>query len=388
MKIYFVWIGLVVEEYRKYLDELSETGCEVRAIAPYYWHEASQLKKIEKPIKSKNYEIYPLKAVFNGHLRYFFFTNPFKIYRMFNKFKPDILHVFYEPFTLMAFEIVQIAKLITPRPKIILESFENIRIKQTHFFRYFEKSNMKNANGLISVPVEGIDVWKWKGYKKEVYTCPIGFDDSLFYKRNVKKDQIRKICYVGRIVKEKGIIDLLKAYLELRKEHDLELHIIGSGLFKEELMKKYAVQGIVFHNSVNNNDLPEIYSQMDILILPSLTTNTWKEQFGRVLIEAMACGVVTIGSSSGEIPNVIGNEKLIYREGNVKELIQLLHRLLSDSKLLEFYSKQCLERAKSKFTWKIIAQRTKSIYDHILNCNEIGESGIEIEKNMDLFVAK
>jgi len=47
-------------------------------------------------------------------------------------------------------------------------------------------------------------------------------------------------------------------------------------------------------------------NSLDVLVLPSRSRSFWKEQFGRVLIEAMACGVPVIGSSSGEIPNVIG----------------------------------------------------------------------------------
>ena len=53
--------------------------------------------------------------------------------------------------------------------------------------------------------------------------------------------------------------------------------------------------------------------KLHALVLPSRTTPRWKEQFGRVLIEAMACGVPPVGSDSGEIPHVIDDAGLVFR---------------------------------------------------------------------------
>ena len=76
--------------------------------------------------------------------------------------------------------------------------------------------------------------------------------------------------------------------------------------------------------------MPDVYPDFDMLVLPSLTRPNWKEQFGRVLIEAMACGVPVIGSDSGEIPNVIGDAGLIFPEGNIPALRDSIAGLLVD----------------------------------------------------------
>ena len=76
-------------------------------------------------------------------------------------------------------------------------------------------------------------------------------------------------------------------------------------------------------------------ARMSVLVLPSLTTARWKEQFGRVLIEAMALGVPVIGSDSGEIPWVIGDAGLVFPEGNSAVLRERLRALFHDERLLQ-----------------------------------------------------
>jgi glycosyltransferase involved in cell wall biosynthesis len=71
---------------------------------------------------------------------------------------------------------------------------------------------------------------------------------------------------------------------------------------------------------------------MDVLVLPSRTTRDWAEQFGRVLVEALSCGVPVVGSDSGEIPWVVTTTGggHVFPEGNVDELARVLGRLRAD----------------------------------------------------------
>jgi glycosyltransferase involved in cell wall biosynthesis len=359
-------VSLVVEEYRKYLDELALIGCDVAAIAPGCWYEASRLSKLDKDVITKNYRLYRMNSLLNGHLRYFFYTSPVKIYNIINEFKPDIVHIYHEPFTLMGYEMMRIAKLVRPKPKIIMQSFENIRFRQKHLFGMIEKANMQNMDTLISVPLEGVDVWKWKRYSKKIYTCPIGYDSELFYHRNKLSNKRIKICYVGRIVREKGILDLMEAFYNLQGKYEVELHIIGNGGLRNELIAKFKNENICYHGAISNSKLPEFFSTADILVLPSLTTDTWKEQFGRVLTESMACGVVPIGSTSGEIPNVIGDAGLVFKEGNSLDLQNKIETLLNNNALMSELSNKSAERATKYYSWKKVAEKTRQIYEEVL----------------------
>ena len=112
--------------------------------------------------------------------------------------------------------------------------------------------------------------------------------------------------------------------------------------------------------------MPVFFRQLDVLLVPSLTRPNWKEQFGRVLIEAMACGTVPIGSDSGAIPNVIGGAGLIVPEGDVTALAHALRRLLQDDELRHDLAGQGRARVEAHFTQAQIAAQTVDVYREML----------------------
>jgi glycosyltransferase involved in cell wall biosynthesis len=123
------------------------------------------------------------------------------------------------------------------------------------------------------------------------------------------------------------------------------------------------LQGRVeFTGRVPSVRLPEVYRQMDLLVLPSRTTPTWKEQFGRVLIEAMASGVPVVGSSSGEIPHVIGTAGLVYPEGNVPALRSTLAGLLASPVRRAELGRQGRARVLEHYTQQRIVQQYLEVY--------------------------
>ena len=106
----------------------------------------------------------------------------------------------------------------------------------------------------------------------------------------------------------------------------------------------------------------EYLNRCDALVLPSLTRPNWKEQFGRVLIEAMACQTSVIGSNSGEIPNVIGDAGLVFPEGDVAALTDCLGRLRADPGARERLANKGRERVLVFYTQARIAAQTAEVY--------------------------
>ena len=84
-----------------------------------------------------------------------------------------------------------------------------------------------------------------------------------------------------------------------------------------------------------HTETPRYLSAFDLLVVPSETQPNWKEQFGRVITEAMASGTPVVGSSSGEIPNLIrkSNGGLVFPERNARELASCLGRLITQKEL-------------------------------------------------------
>jgi glycosyltransferase involved in cell wall biosynthesis len=102
-------------------------------------------------------------------------------------------------------------------------------------------------------------------------------------------------------------------------------------------------------------------------VVPSLTRGNWKEQFGRVIVEAMACGVPVIGSSSGAIPDVIGDAGLIVPEGDVRALADGLRRLMHDPDLRRRMGGQGRQRVLARYTQAQVAAQTVAVYRQMLD---------------------
>ncbi|MBZ0275063.1 MAG: glycosyltransferase family 4 protein, partial [Anaerolineae bacterium] len=112
--------------------------------------------------------------------------------------------------------------------------------------------------------------------------------------------------------------------------------------------------------------MPGEYTRLDALALPSLTRPNWKEQFGRVLVEAMASGVPVIGSSSGAIPDVIGDGGLIAPEGDVTALADGLRRLQTDVALRVSLAEKGRARVLAHYTHQQVAAATVDVYREML----------------------
>jgi glycosyltransferase involved in cell wall biosynthesis len=136
------------------------------------------------------------------------------------------------------------------------------------------------------------------------------------------------VGYAGRLVKSKGLLDLLAAVRRLPAP--VELLLIGDGELRSQL-ERQPIPGSTVRvlAGLGHDRMAQGYAQLDVLVLPSRTTQTWKEQFGRVIVEALWCGVPVVGSDSGEIPWLIEltGGGLVFPEGDSQLLAAHLHTL-------------------------------------------------------------
>ncbi len=225
-------------------------------------------------------------------------------------------------------------------------------------------------------------MWRSKGYTGPVEVIPqFGVDPDIYQpmirpsrpskpsvllRRSARRPSQNEmvIGYIGRLVPEKGIDILLEAVAQLRGPW--ELRILGSGPERDRLEKMAQWLGILprvtFDLPIPSTQMPYYYSGLDVLVLPSRTRPNWKEQFGRVLIEAMACQVVVVGARCGAIPEVIDDAGLTFVEGDPANLRAQLESLLGDTQLRLELAKKGRQRILDQFTQSQIAARTVQIY--------------------------
>ncbi|RAU82992.1 glycosyltransferase [Pontibacter arcticus] len=283
---------------------------------------------------------------------------------------PDIVHIDEEPFSLVTGQILRICKKLNI--KTLCFTWENLFRNYPFPFNHLKQYVLNNIDYVIAGNEEAVEIVKKKGYNKNISVIPqFGIDTTTFYPRAIKKytvcpDFKLSVGFVGRVIEEKGIQTVINAMKNLPSVH---LTIIGTGPYQTELQKilkrNHIENQVKFLGGVSSTDVAEHIASFDTLILPSLTGKKWKEQFGRVLPEAMACKVAVIGSSSGEIPNVIGNAGLVFEEGNVAECKKCINSLLN-SETLHTYQEKGYQRALAYYTQESIVDQTIKVYKEIV----------------------
>jgi glycosyltransferase involved in cell wall biosynthesis len=224
-------------------------------------------------------------------------------------------------------------------------------------------------------------VLRAKHYAGPVRVIPqFGVDPELYHPRT-KQDGTGEelvIGYMGRLVEEKGLQVLLRALAGFAGKWRLK--VVGSGPYDTTLRALTVELGIQNHvdwlGQVASTQAPEVLRRFDILVLPSLTRDNWKEQFGRVLIEAMACEVPVIGSSSGEIPNLIGEAGVVFPEGDVVALRSSLRELANDTDLRSTLGQRGRKRVLERYTQTQIAADTYAVYKEMISRRAPEERGL------------
>ncbi|QWR77504.1 glycosyltransferase family 4 protein [Candidatus Magnetomonas plexicatena] len=378
MRVLISWHAATESLNRRLIAELVSKDVTIKAIVPKWWNEGSRKTVFEKQ-QYDNYEILSSPTIFTNHIRAFFYPNVLKIYREIADFKPHIIHIMEEPFSFAAYELIVISKLLKPRPRIILYSAENIDFRQKFLYSYFQCSNLKNADAIAVVPAESVAIWQHRGFRKAIYTIPLGFDATL-YEKNAevkmpylirKAKDAFKIGYAGRITPEKGIETVIRALSILKdRGKNCVFFIVGGGDHKNTLQNLISESGINdlvhFLDAISQNEMPAFYNSLDVFVLPSLTTDRWKEQFGRVLIESMASKTPVIGSSSGEIPRVIGNSGLVFKENDALQLADSIQKLIDNDELRAELSKAGYKKVYENYTWSKVAESYIKAYKELL----------------------
>ncbi len=347
----------------------------VGLLAPQNWYSKgwSRPLPLEKPYP--DVQTYPGNILFSGRGGAYLY-NPFRIWQVIHQFKPDIIQVEVEVFSLCALQLAIVSRLT----KIPLAIFSWENMERHLFLRQWIRDFVLNTAPLvIAGNRDGKQVLKQWNYSGTIEVMPqIGVDEKLFRPEIAQPNKSEiNIGFLGRVVPEKGIDLLLEAAARL-KQQDLHFHltICGSGQSLSELQQSVEqldiTERVSWRDAVRHDQVPQELGQFDVLVLPSRTVDTWKEQFGHVLIEAMAIGIPTVGSTCGEIPNVIHHTELIFEEGNVDGLADILAKLISDEPFRQAMGQYCLERAHQYYTHDRIAQRSVALWEEVLGSSTTG----------------
>ncbi len=366
MRVVMLCKACVVGAYQRKLEEIAAfSDIDLIVLVPPHWRERNNRQELERAY-TRGYTLKTIPIVFSGaHHIHFFPTLKGELKRL----KPDIFHIDEEPYNLSTWLSVRYAR--AQRVPSLFFTWQNLYRRYPFPFSSFERYVYRHVAFAIAGNQGALRVLRKKGYRGPARVIPqFGVDPYHFCPAPDPKNDQRPftIGFAGRLVPEKGVDVLFRAAAELRGKW--ELHIVGEGPEKpalQRLAEELSIaQRVRWMPRVSSVKMPDVYRALDVLVLPSRSRPNWIEQFGRVLIEAMACEVPVVGSTCGEIPRVIGEAGLIFPEGDAATLRSQLQMLMEDAKLRATLGRRGRERVLARFTHRRVAEETVAVYRHLL----------------------
>lgn len=265
--------------------------------------------------------------------------DPRALRRAVREFEPDLVDVHEECYFPAAAQAVAAAR----RLPVTMFAAQNIPKRYPAPIRWMRRWVLGRLAAVYPCSAEAAVVLREWGYRGRVEIVPYGVEDELFRVRPCGE----QVGFVGRLVPEKGVRDLLG--------FGSRLLCIGSGPLEDEVR----AAGARIEVAHTLDELAVAFERMAVLAIPSRSTLSWKEQFGRVAVEAMAAGVPVVAYDSGALGEVIGEAGMLVREGDRDGLVRSIERLLDQPNGL---GERGRARAWQRYRWRTVAEQMAGMY--------------------------
>lgn len=356
----------IVGVYQKKLEEMVSAAPDLSltVVVPPHWRDERGRTRLERS-HTTGYRLDVQPVLFNGAFHLHLYP---RLGQVIDREKPDIVHIDEEPYNLATYHANRLARRSGART--LWFSWQNLHRRYPPPFSWFERYNLRHVDRAIAGSQTAAAVWRRKGYRGPLDVIPqFGVDPVTFSPpAQPRREDPVHIAYVGRLVPEKGVDVLLNALGEMGRGWRATL--LGSGPDERRLRDRVAslnlTDRVSFRAWLPSTQMPEFYRAVDILVLPSLSRPNWTEQFGRVLIEAMASEVVVVGAAVGEIPHVIQDAGRLFPEGDVDALRAVLHDLMRSPSLRRSLGSQGRRRVLEHYTQQQVAEATVASYRKML----------------------
>lgn len=284
----------------------------------------------------------------------------------------DVVHAWEEPYIYAGYQIARCMSGSTAR--FCFRTAQSYSKRLPPPFHQFERATLARSQGWIAGGRLVYEAMRERGYPAGLgRVLTLAVDTTAFCPPDQdRRESLRGrlglqppvIGYVGRLTSDKGLRVLMRAMDRLGGDRPWSLLLLGSGPLRRELLRWAEDRGWggrVRVELANHDEVPAYLSAMDLLVAPSQTTWHWREQFGRMLIEAFAIGVPVIGSDSGEIPYVVGDAGRIVPEGDAAGWAVAIAELLDRPDLRAELARRGLERCRV-YDVRTVADQYRDFY--------------------------
>jgi len=353
--------------------ELSKSVKKLLLVIPDSIHFQSGLKLTHEPKEDAGPQIVPLQLKGNNPRTYFYPD----LIQFLNTALPDVILLENDPVSRLGWTLSGWAR--RHRKKLICQSYENLpRDPVTTWASQRSKGLIKNAllhyfyhimshriDALLVVNKDSESLFKFYKFK-DVTQIPLGYDPEIFFsdpelrdkcrhKLKIEKDTVL-IAYFGRMVPQKGVhllVEALSGITELNWKLLLDHAFDPQDQYAthiQSLIESSNLQDRVSYFEASHFEIADYMRAADIMVAPSLTTLNFKEQYGRAVQEAMACGCVCLVSDSGHLQDLLGDQSLVFPENNVTSIQEKLRHLIQHKEQRERCSIFLAKRALNQLT--------------------------------------
>jgi glycosyltransferase involved in cell wall biosynthesis len=359
---------------RRLAHEMAREGgedWEVTAVAPEFFHgDLRPIRTEQMPGELCRLETAP--AFLSNRIHLFFYGRKLReILR-----RPwDVVHCWEEPYIVAGGQIAWWTPSQTP---LVFWTGQTIQKNYPLPFSAIERYCVSRCAGWTARGENGVAALLPRGYDRKPHrVMPLGVDVELFRPDRGVGERVRAqlgwspagvpvVGFMGRFVEEKGIRTLAAA-LD-RVDSRWRALIVGGGPLEGFLRKWSESHGdrVRIVTGIAHERVPDYLNAMDLMCAPSETAANWREVFGRMIVEAFACGVPVIASNSGEIPRVVGGAGRIVSERSPDELADAIGVLLENPAQRREFAARGLERVSTTYTWSIVARRHLDFFEELL----------------------
>lgn len=339
----------------RYHPLVRRADLDVHLLVPAVWQEFGRTLQADPPDDpGVTMHIQPIMLPKAGPMGWYAHFYP-GLRRLIRDLDPDVIHLWEEPWSIVALQ----ARALKGRAALVLEVDQNILKRLPPPFEAIRKHVLRHTDHILSRSPDATKVVRARGYKGAVTPIGYGVDQATFHPPAMPAADRPglRLGYVGRLIEEKGLDDALDAMAH--SSADVSLAVLGEGPYEPALRARVASLGfgdrVTFRGWAAPAEVAEFMRELDALLLLTRTTGSVREQFGRVIVEAQACGVPVIGSDGGAIPDVVGDGGWIVPERSPDQLAALFDAIVADPADRSARAEAARRNVETRFTYPAVA---------------------------------
>jgi len=389
MKVLRVSHSAVVGAWRERERALARRGVDVHLVTARAWDEGGTVVPLvpdagEQVVGARTWGTHPN----------LFLLDPRVLWRAFGE-RWDVVDVHEEPCALVTAEVLAVRALRrrwdllrgrrpgAPAP-YVLYSAQNLFKRYPQPFRALERAALRGAAAVSTCNRAAARIVRAKGATGAVEVVPLGVDLARFSPGRATTsaadppaDRPVRVAYAGRLTRQKGVDVLLRAVAD---DPRLHLRVAGAGPEEAALreLARAADGRVAFLGPLDADALVDLYRDADVLALPSVEVPGLSEQFGRVAVEAMACGTPVVATRTGSVPDVVGGAGIVVPPGDPVALRTALVRVGTDDALAARLREAGAARAR-ECSWDEVAARYVELYETATARGRRGPAGPAVD---------